>query len=319
MRGHHDGFGLASRPLMLRPLPHRGDVVAAGAVALAALVALLQVRFDDAWDTGIHFVYSAAALALVGTLALRAPREGDAPRAYVSALLAATFALAVLDARPAGAHPRLRRPRLQRHAGLGGRRAGRAGLRPRRRPRLGAVRAARGGEPRPRRPGLRRRGLLARGRHDVPLGAARTRRRLRARHGRHARPPAQARRRAGGRRGADRAGARADLRARSALRLLAALRPRRRHRVGALPLRVRLRAVCLLGGRSRARPGLDRGRRPARHHGDRRRRQGTLVGWPLVLAIGAGGLLVIGLRPSRPLPPDPSRGEAHVFEIRSER
>jgi MYXO-CTERM domain-containing protein len=29
---------------MLRPLPHRGDVVAAGAVALAALVALLQIR-----------------------------------------------------------------------------------------------------------------------------------------------------------------------------------------------------------------------------------------------------------------------------------
>jgi hypothetical protein len=44
----------------------------------------------------------------------------------------------------------------------------------------------------------------------------------------------------------------------------------------------------------------------------------TLVGWPLVLAVGAGGLLVIGLRPSRPLPPAPSREEAHVFEIRSE-
>ena len=46
---------------MLRPLPHRGDVVAAGAVALAALVALLQVRFDDAWGKGIHFAYAAAA------------------------------------------------------------------------------------------------------------------------------------------------------------------------------------------------------------------------------------------------------------------
>src|SRR5436190_19872702 len=80
---------------MLRPLPHRGDVVAAGAVALAALVALLQVRFDDAWGKGAHFVYAAAALAFVGTLALRAPREGDAPRAYQSALLAVTFALAV--------------------------------------------------------------------------------------------------------------------------------------------------------------------------------------------------------------------------------
>src|SRR5204862_4441132 len=40
-------------------------------------------------------VYAAAALAFVGTLALRAPREGDAPRAYQSALLAVTFALAV--------------------------------------------------------------------------------------------------------------------------------------------------------------------------------------------------------------------------------
>ena len=49
---HHDGFGLASRPFMLRPLPHRGDVVAAGAVALAALVALLQVRFDDSVGDG---------------------------------------------------------------------------------------------------------------------------------------------------------------------------------------------------------------------------------------------------------------------------
>src|SRR3954464_3569364 len=80
---------------MLRPLPHRGDVVAAGAVALAALVALLQVRFDDAWGKGIHFAYAAAALAFVAALALRAPREGDAPRAYQSALLALTFALAV--------------------------------------------------------------------------------------------------------------------------------------------------------------------------------------------------------------------------------
>jgi hypothetical protein len=80
---------------MLRPLPHRGDVVAAGAVALAALVALLQVRFDLSWGKGIHLLYAAAALALVATLALRAPREGDAPRAYESALLAAMFALAV--------------------------------------------------------------------------------------------------------------------------------------------------------------------------------------------------------------------------------
>src|SRR4051794_41864412 len=91
---------------MLRPLPHRGDVVAAGAVALAALVALLQVRFDDAWGKGIHFAYAAAALAFVAALALRAPREGDAPRAYQSALLAGAFALA--GAPPAPPAPLLR-------------------------------------------------------------------------------------------------------------------------------------------------------------------------------------------------------------------
>ena len=46
----------------------------------------------------------------------------------------------------------------------------------------------------------------------------------------------------------------------------------------------------------------------------------TLIGWPLVLGAGAGTLLVVGLRPSRPLPPAPSRGDAaQVYEIRDER
>jgi hypothetical protein len=80
---------------MLRPLPHRGDVVAAGAVALTALVALLQLRFDDVWSEGCHFGYATAAGAFVGALALRSEREASEPRPYQSALLAATFALAV--------------------------------------------------------------------------------------------------------------------------------------------------------------------------------------------------------------------------------
>jgi hypothetical protein len=80
---------------MLRPLPHRGDVVAAGAVALAALVALLQLRFNDVWGDGVHLAYAAGAAGFVGALALQAPREGPDPRAYQSALLATTFALAV--------------------------------------------------------------------------------------------------------------------------------------------------------------------------------------------------------------------------------
>jgi hypothetical protein len=79
---------------MLRPLPHRGDVVAAGAVALAALVVLLQVRFDDVWADGVHLAYALVAATFVGTLALRAPSEGPNPRAYQSALLATTLAIA---------------------------------------------------------------------------------------------------------------------------------------------------------------------------------------------------------------------------------
>jgi hypothetical protein len=78
---------------MLRPLPHRGDVVAAGAVALATLVVVLQVRFDDVWADGVHLAYAALAAAFVGALALRSPREGPDPRAYQSALLATTLAL----------------------------------------------------------------------------------------------------------------------------------------------------------------------------------------------------------------------------------
>jgi hypothetical protein len=81
---------------MLRPLPHRGDVVAAGAVALAALVALLQLRFDEVWADGVHVAYAAMAVAFVGALGLRAPREGPEPRPYQSALLVTTLALAAV-------------------------------------------------------------------------------------------------------------------------------------------------------------------------------------------------------------------------------
>ena len=292
---------------MLRPLPHRGDVVAAGAVALAALVALLQVRFDDAWDKGIHFLYAAAALAFVGTLALRAPREGDAPRAYQSALLAVTFALAV---------PTLARLSLL----LGSDGLDSSGTLAW----AGAALAALGF------------GLAAArgsalcvllgavslvlavlgfvdlvfspdGVHDLPLAAARARRRA-------SRPPpspaATTIRRApspsptsGGLTALALA---LTLVRGSGLRLLAALRPRRGHRLGALPVRVRLRAVRVLGRRPRARArggSASRSCWPRRWPPPAARRRS--LGWPLVLAVGAGGLLVIGLRPSRPLPPAP--------------
>ena len=238
---------------MLRPLPHRGDVVAAGAVALAALVALLQVRFDDTWDKGIHFVYSAAALALVGTLALRAPREGDAPRAYVSALLAATFALAV---------PTLARLALI----LGSDGLDSSGTLAWAGAALAALgfglAAARGSELCVLL-GAVSLVLAVLGFVDVvfsPGGVTTFRWVLLALVAGFALATVATRDRR-----PKRAVALADaggltalalaltFASRSDLRLLAALRPGRRHRVGGLPLRVRLRAVCLLGGRSRPR------------------------------------------------------------------
>jgi hypothetical protein len=303
---------------MLRPLPHRGDVVAAGAVALAALVALLQVRFDDAWGKGIHLLYSSAALALVATLALRAPREGDAPRAYQSALLATTFALAVpalarlaevlgadgLDSSGTLAWTGAALAALG--FGLAGARGSALSVL------LGAVSLV----------------LAVLGFVDLLFspGGTTTFRWL--------------------------------LLALAAALALAAVATRDRHpaRCVALADAGGLTALALaltfaLGQLSNATvffgPGAGTGWELflyacgfglcAFSAVDRAPGPGwigvavllattltaaggeaTLVGWPLVLAVGAGGLLVIGLRPSRPLPPDPSRGEAHVFEIRSE-
>jgi hypothetical protein len=304
---------------MLRPLPHRGDVVAAGAVALAALVALLQVRFDDAWGKGIHFVYSAAALALVATLAVRAPREGDAPRAYHSALLAVTFALAI---------PTLARLSLL----LGSDGLGSSGT-------LawgGAALAALGF------------GLAAAGRSAlcVLLGAASLvlavlgfvdlvfspggigpfRWLLLALVAALAAATVASRDRHPAR-----AVALADAGGLTALALaltfvldqLFASSPLFGPGAGTgweLFLYACGFGLCAFSAVDRA-PGpgwigvavllattvMAAGGKA------------TLIGWPLVLAVGAGGLLVIGLRPSRPLPPAPSQGEAHVFEIRSER
>jgi peptidoglycan/LPS O-acetylase OafA/YrhL len=85
---------MAPSPLdVLRPKPFRGDVVAAGAVVLATLVWVVAVRFDEAWGPGAHLAYALPAWAFVTALALLAPMEGDAPRAYQSVLYVASIAL----------------------------------------------------------------------------------------------------------------------------------------------------------------------------------------------------------------------------------
>jgi hypothetical protein len=302
---------------MLRPLPHRGDVVAAGAVALAALVALLQLRFHATWALGVHLVYAAAALGFVGTLALRAPREGDTLRAYQSALLATTFALAVATltrlAQVLGADGLDSAGTLAWVgavlAGLAFAMAGVRGsalcvL-------LGAVSAV-----------VAIVAFVQWAFSPSGFGAARwvllllTGALALATVAQRDRRP-------------DRAVALADAGGLAALvlALTFAIEPLLAGIVGPgagagweMFLYACGFGLCAFSAVDRA-PGpgwigvavlvvttiVAAGGKT------------TLIGWPLVLAIGAGALLAIGLRPSRPLPPAPTEGDADVFEIRIDR
>jgi hypothetical protein len=70
----------------LRPHPHRGDVIAAGAVPLALATFVIDLRMTQ-WSTGARFVVIALITALLLAMAWLAELEGDAPRAYHSVLL----------------------------------------------------------------------------------------------------------------------------------------------------------------------------------------------------------------------------------------
>lgn len=77
------GRGIAA----LTPHPHRGDLIAAGAVPLALGVLLVNVRFQGQWGAGILFVITGLACALVLGMGLLSPLEGERPRAYQQVLL----------------------------------------------------------------------------------------------------------------------------------------------------------------------------------------------------------------------------------------
>ena len=80
---------------ILRPLPHRGDVIAAGVVVLVTLIGVVDIRFEGEWGTGIHLVVDALAFAFVFALAVQAPQEAEHPRAYQTILYVAAFVLAL--------------------------------------------------------------------------------------------------------------------------------------------------------------------------------------------------------------------------------
>jgi hypothetical protein len=72
---------------LLRPPPHRGPLIAAGAVVLATGLALLELRLGGDLAVGVHFLILAMAAGIVLALGLQAPNEDGRPPAYQSVLL----------------------------------------------------------------------------------------------------------------------------------------------------------------------------------------------------------------------------------------
>jgi hypothetical protein len=90
----NDVRALARRGLVaLTPHPHRGDLIAAGALPVALSVLLLNARFQGQWGTGVLLVVTALGCALVLGMGLLAPLEGERPRSYQQVLLLAGLAL----------------------------------------------------------------------------------------------------------------------------------------------------------------------------------------------------------------------------------
>jgi hypothetical protein len=79
---------------LLRPKPFRGDQVAAGTVTLALLVLLLELRFADTWAGGVQLAYTAAAAGLVLGMSVAAPHEPAGPPTWHATLYVTGFLLA---------------------------------------------------------------------------------------------------------------------------------------------------------------------------------------------------------------------------------
>jgi hypothetical protein len=72
---------------LLRPPAHRGPLIAAGAVLFGLGIALEELRLDQELPNGIHLVIVTASAALIFGLGLQARPEGGNPAAYQSVLL----------------------------------------------------------------------------------------------------------------------------------------------------------------------------------------------------------------------------------------
>jgi hypothetical protein len=72
----------------LAPHPHRGDTIAAGAVPLSLFALLVALRMTQ-WGVGLRFAVVALVVVLILTMGWLAPLEYEGPRSYHSMLLVA--------------------------------------------------------------------------------------------------------------------------------------------------------------------------------------------------------------------------------------
>jgi hypothetical protein len=78
---------------LLRPPPHRGPLIAAGAVAVAVGVSLEELRLEDRLPNGVHMAILLLSGGLLFFLGAQAPNEEGKPPAYQSVLLGAGLPL----------------------------------------------------------------------------------------------------------------------------------------------------------------------------------------------------------------------------------
>jgi hypothetical protein len=71
---------------LLRPPPHRGPLIAAGAVLVTLGIALEEIRLDDKLPTGVHLVILAVAAGAIYALGVQVVQQGR-PYAFQSVLL----------------------------------------------------------------------------------------------------------------------------------------------------------------------------------------------------------------------------------------
>src|SRR3954451_20974427 len=81
---------------VLRPHPHRGDIVAAGVVMLTLFILLVTFRMAGDWASGTRLIVSGVAAALVIAMIFQPGSGDETPRPYESVLYVASFVLLLI-------------------------------------------------------------------------------------------------------------------------------------------------------------------------------------------------------------------------------